>query len=356
MSKLLAFLELVTVPLIVTGVFILLFFLLHLFLRWKYKLEHKKTLLSQLLFFALSIIAVIAVVVSIPVSANLREQILGLFGILLSAAIALSATTLLGNALAGLMIRGVRNFRLGDLIELNGYFGRVSERGLFHIEIQTEDRNLVTLPNLIMVTNPLKVFQSTGTIISTQISLGYDIGHEKIKTLLIDAAHNTGLEDPFVHCLELGDYSVLYKVSGLLKQTEKILSVRSKLNEEVMNSLHGASIEIVSPAFKNTRNVQAQKFIPRKEKAPTPSMTEEFPEKQVFEKAEQAASLENKEEKLVTTGQMISELKEQLKAAESEGEKQLLEKNISALKNRLEPLSEEIEELSAKLHEDDAPQ
>lgn len=42
----------------------------------------------------------------------------------------------------------------------------------------------------------------------------------------------------------------------------------------------------------------------RGEGATAPSMTGEFPEKQVFEKAEQAASLENKEEKLVTTRQV----------------------------------------------------
>jgi len=34
------------------------------------------------------------------------------------------------------------------------YFGRVTERGLFHVEIQTEDRDLATLPNMFLVSQP----------------------------------------------------------------------------------------------------------------------------------------------------------------------------------------------------------
>jgi len=43
-------------------------------------------------------------------------------------------------------------------------FGRVSERGFFYTEIQTEDRNLATLPNLYLVTNPITVVHVSGTV------------------------------------------------------------------------------------------------------------------------------------------------------------------------------------------------
>ena len=352
MEMFLSYFEAIAAPLIVTGVFLFLFFLLHLVLRWKYKEQHKKSLLSQLLFFALSIIAVISLVVSMPINPTLRGQILGILGLLLSGAIALSATTLLGNALAGLMMRGVRNFSLGDFVELDGNFGRVTERGLFHIEIQTQNRNLVTLPNLIMVTNPLEVFQSTGTMVTTQVSLGYDVGHEKVKRLLTDAALKTGLEDPFVFVLELGDFSVLYKVSGLLLQTEKILSMRSKLNEEVMIALHADSIEIVSPVFENQRIVQSQKFIARAEKVETVAKLGDHPEKSVFDKAEQAGQLTLKEEEHASNGQLITALKDQVKAADNEPDKIALQQKISRLEKSQEIISEEIKSLSIKLEED----
>jgi len=355
MEKLLLLLESLTTPLLVIAIFLGLFFLLHLVLRWKYKEEHKKTLFSQLLFFALAIIAIVSLVIALPLDRVLQERVLGLLGILLSGAIALSATTLLGNALAGLMMRGVRNFRLGDFIDIDGNFGRVTERGLFHVEIQTADRNLVTLPNLVMVTNPLKVFQPSGTIITTKISLGYDVSHEKIKALLIEAARKTGLEDPFVYILELGDFSILYKVSGLLKQTEKVLSMRSRLNEEVMMALHNAAVEIVSPVFENQRNVTTQKFIPPKVTAAIPQKAALQPEKRVFDKAETAGELTQQVEKLASTEQLIAELREQAKTAQTDEEKTSLERKIANLEANRESTAAEIKSLNVKLDEDITP-
>ena len=64
-------------------------------------------------------------------------------------------------------LRAVRNFRMGDFIRVAEHFGRVSERGLFHTEIQTENRDLTTLPNLFLVTHPVTTIRTSGTIVST---------------------------------------------------------------------------------------------------------------------------------------------------------------------------------------------
>ena len=52
------------------------------------------------------------------------------------------------------MLRTVRNFRAGDFIRVNDQFGRVTDRGLFHVEIQTADSDLITLPNLYLAAEP----------------------------------------------------------------------------------------------------------------------------------------------------------------------------------------------------------
>ena len=62
---------------------------------------------------------------------------LGLLGLVLTGIIGLSSTSFVSNAMAGLMLRSVGSFRSGDFIEVQGNFGRVSARGLFHTEIQT---------------------------------------------------------------------------------------------------------------------------------------------------------------------------------------------------------------------------
>lgn len=353
MGKTFLFIESVAGPLIVSVIFLAIFFLLHLILRRKYKEDHHKTLPSQLLFFSITIIGLVCFILVLPVSDALRVQILSLLGILLSGALALSSTTLLGNALAGLMMRGTRSFRLGNFIKIKEYFGRVSEIGLFHVEIQTEDRNLVTLPNMTIITNPLKVFQPSGTIVMTEVSLGYDIPHEKVKRLLIEAALKAGLEDPFAYIIELKDFSILYKISGLLTEPEKIISTRSNLNEEVMIALHEASIEIVSPVFENARNVQSQIFIPPKEAETDQEKAEPPPEETVFDKADQAGKLELKKEALAESEQLISELKDLKKEMITDSARKKLDMKVIELEKKIVEMSAEIKTLSEKLENEE---
>jgi hypothetical protein len=71
---------------------------------------------NQLIMLGLTFVGGLLVILALPISEALRGQLLSLIGILFSAAIALSSTTLLGNALAGLMLRVMRNFRMGDFI------------------------------------------------------------------------------------------------------------------------------------------------------------------------------------------------------------------------------------------------
>ncbi len=116
----------------------------------------------------------------------------------------------------------------------------VSERGLFHTEIQTENRDLTTIPNLYLVTNAVRVTRSSGTFISGVCSLGYDVNRQKIEKALLDAAERAELKDPFVRITELGDFSVVYKVYGMVKDIKTVLSAQSRLNAMILDALHDA--------------------------------------------------------------------------------------------------------------------
>lgn len=188
----------------------------------------------------------------------LRAQLIGLGGVLI---IALSSTTFLGNALAGFLLRVVSNFETGDWVKVEDQFGRITERGLFHTEIATEDRDLTTLPNLYLVSKPVTVVRASGTIITADVSLGYDVGHERVKKVLIEAARSVslgdppeGLEDCFAHVRELGDFAVTYRVGGRLCDVKKkLLTARDALRVAMLDKLHAAEIEIVSPTVMSTR-------------------------------------------------------------------------------------------------------
>jgi len=248
----------------------------------------------QLLIAALAGIAVVALILQLPIGEAARGQLLSLLGLLVTAAIALSSTTLLGNAMAGIMLRSIRNYGPGDFIIVEGHRGRVSELGLLRTEIQTERRNLTTLPNLYLITTPVTVVYASGTFVAATVSLGYDVPRKKIEQCLTAAAENAGLTEPFVFVLELGDFSVTYQAAGFLGEVKFLISAESKLRACMLDALHEAGIEIVSPTFMNQRQLSADRlFIPKQSKAaePTPKAADESrPEERMFDKAELAES------------------------------------------------------------------
>jgi small conductance mechanosensitive channel len=268
---------------------------------------------NQLITFGAWFVGLLIIVLGLPLDPQMRQQLLTLLGILLSAAIALSGSTLLGNAMAGIMLKTVRNFRSGDFISTGDHFGRVTERGLFHTEIQTADRDLTTLPNLLLATSAVKVVRSSGTVVSATISLGYDQPHDRVEKLLIQAAESVGLGDPFVQILELGDFSVTYRAAGLLTETKQLLAFRSRLRGAILDTLHSAGVEIVSPAFTNARVLDAGKLMipPRSRATAAENGQDAAPVNVVFDKAEDAASLARLRERLVATEAELQEVRKE---------------------------------------------
>jgi small conductance mechanosensitive channel len=311
-------------------VFVVIFALIlaNIFLNRKLGEKTEKIFQKQLIMLVLTIFGAMIFIISLPISDTLRGQILGLFGILASATLALSSTTFLGNALAGILLRSVRSFEVGDFIHVQDQFGRVSGRGLFHIEIQTEDRDLTTIPNLYLATNPVKVIRLSGTIVSSEVSLGYDVPRQKAEELLIMGAKSADLQEPFVYITKLGDFSITYRVCGLLSEIKELLSTRSNLNAMILDSLHGGGIEIVSPTFMNTRAVAEKVFIPAPEQTTEQEAEGPKPEEIMFDKADMAEDLE----------EAIAQLQKSLDENSDAGTKEQLSLKISNLQKQQKDL------------------
>jgi small conductance mechanosensitive channel len=141
--------------------------------------------------------------------------------------------------------------------------------------------------------------RQSGTLLSVEVSLGYEVSRHTVEQLLVQAALDTGLESPYVQIRNLGDFSVSYQVSGLLKELNNLIDKRRDLRARTMDALHNASIEIVSPNFMNTRAVSKnQTFIAKEVKPIDPGAATQSPDSLVFDKAEKAESGSNLREKL----------------------------------------------------------
>ncbi len=301
----------------------------------KKELGSDKKFPRQILLMLLAFIAFWVAVLFLPIEAGARGEISTILGVVFSALFALSSATLLANIMAGIVLRITQPFGIGDFIRVDEHFGRVSERGLFNTELQTEERAFVSIPNAYLIKHPLSARQASGTMVSVSLSLGYDLHHKHIEQLLKAAALKADLEKPFVHILELGDFSVSYRVSGLLKETKHYVSVKSRLFACVLDELHEHRIEILSPNYMAQRPVDAkEKVVPKA--IPIGNMKNRNADDPViFDKAEKAQNIEQLKNRCLND---IDALKAQRKNTKDVEEKNLLEEKIARKTDWLEQL------------------
>ncbi len=326
-----------------------LWFLNWLLIRRREALDAEKRVPRRLLIILLGLLGIVIVILAVPMAPDKRTEVLRLFGLVLTAVIAFSSTTFVANGMAGLMLRAVGSFRPGDFIRVEGLFGRVTARGLLHTEIQTEDHDLATVPNLFLVSHPVKVMHVSGTVVSATVSLGYDNPHGTIEKLLLEAAEAAKLEDPFVQITELGDFSVKYRIAGFLKDVKQVLTARSNLRAMMLDRLHGGGIEIVSPTFMNQRRPDGAGPIIPPSAGPGDKITIEggIPEELIFDKAEQAGRIETFRQMRDEFAAEKKKLEDSLKGA-SDSERDELTAGIEGLEKRIEAAARVLEMLEAR--------
>jgi len=272
-------------------------------------------LYRQLSYVALIVIAQIGLVIALPFSNTTQNQLLTLFGYALTAVIALSSTSFVSNAMAGLMLKAIGTFHTGDFIRVDGQFGRVTAKALLHTEIQSEDRDTITLPNLYVITNPVQVVDQSGTLISAELSVGFDTHRRRVRESLLAAAESAGLNDPFVHIVDIGDFSVRYKITGFLDDLGKLVSMRSDLRAQTLDALHRAGIEVMTPTVMSQRPLAADTpVIPNRELTPETDTDTGKAERLMFDKAEIAARIERFRDQCV-------QLREEIRALEDGDDK-----------------------------------
>lgn len=306
------------------------------------KLSNERMFPRQITMLGLLLLSIILIILVLPVSETFRDRLLWIIGLLISGIIAFSSTTIVSNLMAGILLRITKPFTTGDFVRVGEYFGRVSERGLFDTELQTESRELISLPNTYLISNPVTSVLNSGTIISITLSLGFDMHHSQVEPLLIEAAVKSGLEEPFVHILEIGNYSITYRISGLLTEVKGLITARSNLSRNVLDELHGQSIEIMSPAYMNQRRIEDDKKVIPPFVTEAPSEVSAAAESIAFDKADRAELIENEKRKLTKD---LQEMESLLKEASGE-DKDRIKLKIEQDRERLKAMEHKQDELS----------
>lgn len=206
-----------------------------------------KPFLKSMVNILLKILLVISVLGTLGVEMTSFIAILGAAG--LAVGLALSGT--LQNFAGGIIILLFKPFKVGDLLEAQGYLGIVKEIQIFNTILTTLDNKTVIIPNGGLSTGSM-VNYSTEPLrrVDFTFGIGYgdsvDLAKEVLNKLI--TADKRILKDPeaFVAVTELGDSSVNLVVRVWAK-SDDYWDVFFDMNENVYNEFNNAGLNIPFP-------------------------------------------------------------------------------------------------------------
>ncbi|MHC4565804.1 MAG: hypothetical protein ACYTE3_08590 [Planctomycetota bacterium] len=140
-----------------------------------------------------------------------------------------------------------------------------------------------------------------------------------------------------------------------MPEVKQLLTARSNLRAMMLDTLHEAKIEIVSPTYMYQRQTPGEaRSLPRKTRSywqSAPVAEDKIPEELIFDKAEQAEKLHKLGDMREKLAADMKELESRLKKAEPEQQSQL-ERKIDRRRKWSEAIAQIIETYQA---DEDAP-
>ena len=176
----------------------------------------------------------------------------------------LGSTSAVSNTVGGIILIYTRAFQLGDRVQIGEIIGDIEEKTLLVTRIRTPKNVIVTLPNATVLNSNIVNFSASARetgiplIISTTVTLGYDVPWRKVYQVLLDAADVTEslLKDPnpFVLQTSLDDFYVSYELNVYTDKTRKLYYIYSNLHQHIQDKCNESDIEILSPHYSAIRD------------------------------------------------------------------------------------------------------
>lgn len=100
----------------------------------------------------------------------------------------------LGNMIAWVMLLSVKEIKLWDIIEVGHYFGKIEEITVRYTTIRTLDLRQVVIPNMELITNPIKTYSSEDLVrLDTTVPVAYNSDIDKCMEVIKEALNSMEL-------------------------------------------------------------------------------------------------------------------------------------------------------------------
>ncbi|NUU39093.1 mechanosensitive ion channel family protein [Pseudomonas sp. C2B4] len=179
--------------------------------------------------------------------------------VLIGLMISLGATSVVGQAAAGLILTYTRTLRPGEFVRIGEYEGTVTELGMFTTSIRTGLGEVLTLPNS-MITgtvtkNYSRTVQGPGYVVDTVVTIGYDTPWRQVEAMLLEAARRTPgvLEEPPAQVFQtaLSDFYPEYRLvaQAIPSQPRPRAVLLSMLHANIQDVFNEYGVQIMSPHY-----------------------------------------------------------------------------------------------------------
>ena len=173
---------------------------------------------GHLVYYSILVFAVVGALDRLGVATASLIAVVGAVGL----AIGLALQGSLSNFAAGVLIILFRPYKIGDLVEVSGEFGKVDDIQIFNTIIVTPDNKTVIIPNAQATGGNIINYSARGHIrVDMVFGISYSDNIKKAKQILeeIVTADERVLEDPAptIALSELGDSSVNFVVRPFAK-------------------------------------------------------------------------------------------------------------------------------------------
>lgn len=190
----------------------------------------------------------------LPGSSSPAFQGISVFlGLLLS----FGSSSAIANIVAGVVITYMRPFKIGDRVKIADTMGDVIEKNLLVTRIRSIKNVDITVPNSMVLGSHIINYSSTadaeGLVLTTTVTMGYDVPWRRVQEILKEAAKRTDLilkdREPFVLQTALNDFHVAYELNAYTKSPNKMAQIYSDLHQNIQDGFCEASIDMLSPQF-----------------------------------------------------------------------------------------------------------
>ena len=163
--------------------------------------------------------------------------------------IGFAARDAFSNLISGLLIYLDRPFVIGDLVEIEDFYGRVDQITLRSTRIITSDGKMLAVPNADIINKTGASYTNFPHLrldIPVTIGVEEDIG--RVRRIMLELVHNDDsfMREPAPRVVvdELNDYNVGVELQAWLRNEREHVEARFKLREDIFNALNAAGVEM----------------------------------------------------------------------------------------------------------------